>query len=70
MKKYYDVHVFYSRKDGFSIGVEIELLKNRELSDEEILQYCIDNNLLDSEDANYVDYIEEIDLEEYLNLTF
>ena len=67
-KRFYDVHVFYSRSDGYSIGVEIESVNP--LSDEQILEFATDNNLFtDDGDQNHVDCIDEIDEEVYKLLT-
>lgn len=70
MKKkfFYDVHVFFSRQDGYSIGVEIE--STRPLSEDQIIEFAADNNLFtDDGDQNHVDYVEEISEAEYKLLT-
>lgn len=59
MTKYYDVHVFISRHDGYSKPVKIET--NEAMSDEQI----IDEAGLEDGDENQVDYVEEIDEETY-----
>ena len=62
--RFYDVHVFFSRQDGYSIGVKIEIANP--LSDEQILEFAADNQLFtDDGDQNHVDYVIEIDEEEY-----
>jgi hypothetical protein len=58
---YYDVHVFHSRKNGFSVVVKSET----ELSDEEAIALALKQEKIDSEDADSVDYVEEIDKETY-----
>ena len=64
MKKfYYDLHVFYSRKDGFSVPVMIE--SEEVLSEDEVIKYAVDNNIIDGEDANQVDSVVEIPEFEY-----
>lgn len=63
MKKYFDLHVFYSRKNGFSVPVEIET--EDELLEDEVIEYATNNNLIDEEDANQVDSVVEIDEKEY-----
>jgi len=63
MKRYFDLHVFYSRKDGFSVPVEID--SDNVYSEDEVIKYAVDNNLVDSEDSNHVDYVNEIELDEY-----
>jgi hypothetical protein len=58
--RFYDVHVFFSRQDGYSIGVKIE--SANPLSDEQILEFAADNQLFtDDGDQNHVDTIDEID---------
>jgi len=61
MKTYYDVHVFYSRDDGFSVPVATD----EPMSDEEVINVALENEDLDSEDAKHVDYVEEIDEDDY-----
>jgi len=64
MKKYfYDVHVFISRKNGFSVPVTFE--SETPLDDDEIIQETVNQGILDSDDAKMVDYVEEITEEEY-----
>ena len=66
--RFYDVHVFFSRQDGYSIGVKIE--SSIPLSDEEIIEFAADSNLFtDDGDQNYVDYVEEISETQYKLLT-
>lgn len=69
---YYDVHCFFNRGSGYSIPVKIETTNpyiHHELSDEQVIQYCITNNLFsEAGDENYVDDITQIDLEEYQDL--
>jgi hypothetical protein len=66
--RFYDVHVFFSRYDGYSIGVKIESVKP--LSEEQILEFAADNQLFtDGGDENHVDYVEEIAESEYKLLT-
>jgi hypothetical protein len=66
--RFYDVHVFFSRNDGYSIGVKIESVNP--LSDEQILEFAADNNLFtDDGDQNHVDCIDEIDEVVYNLLT-
>lgn len=67
MTRYYDVHCFFDRTDGYSIPVKIN--SDLELTEEEIIQHCIDNDLFtENADANYVDRITEIDLEDYQDM--
>jgi len=64
MKRYYDLHVFYSRKDGFSVPVEIETDEEM-LTDEEVIEFAEKNGLIDDSDSNQFDYVGEIELNEY-----
>lgn len=59
MTKYYDVHVFLSRHDGYSVPVKIE--PDEPKSEEQI----IDEANLQDGDENFVDYVEEIDEQQY-----
>lgn len=69
MKKtyYYEVHVFFSRTDGYSIPVKVE--SARPLSEDQIIEFAADNCLFtDDGDQNNVDYVEEIDEKTYKEL--
>lgn len=62
--RFYDAHVFFSRQDGYSIGVKIESVKP--LSEEQVIEFAADNLLFtDDGDQNHVDYVEEIAENEY-----
>lgn len=64
--RYFSLHVFYSRNDGFSVPVSIDIkAEDGSYSDEEIISHAVINGILDSEDANHVDLVDEIDEEEY-----
>jgi hypothetical protein len=64
MKKYYyDVHVFISRKNGYSVPVCIE--SKTPLNEDEVITKTIEQGKLDSDAAEMVDYIEEISKDEY-----
>lgn len=66
--RFYDVHVFFSRQDGYSIGVKIESIKP--LSEDQVIEFAADNLLFtDDGDQNHVDYVEEISEKEYKSLT-
>ena len=66
--RFYDVHVFFSRQDGYSIGVKVESV--RPLSEDQVIEFATDNNLFtDDGDGNHVDYVEEINEEQYKLLT-
>jgi hypothetical protein len=62
--RFYDVHVFFSRSDGYTIGVKIESINP--LSEEQIIEFAADSNMFtDDGDENHVDYVVEIDESEY-----
>ena len=64
MKTYYfDLHVFYSRDNGFSIPLEIK--SESTPTEEEVIDFAVHQVELDPEDMNNVDYVQEIDQEEY-----
>ena len=66
--KFYDVHVFFNRKNGYSIPVKIET-EQSELSDDDVIQYCVNNDLFsENGDELYVDYVTEIDENEYRHM--
>jgi hypothetical protein len=63
MKTFYNVHVFYSRDDGYSIPVKTD----NTMTDDEVINFATDNGLFtDDGDGNHVDYVEEIDEEQYI----
>jgi len=62
--RFYDVHVFFSRQDGYSVGVKIESAKP--LNEDQIIEFTADSELFTEDgDQNHVDYIEEIDEQTY-----
>jgi len=66
--RFYDVHVFFARNDGYSIGVKIESVNP--LTEDQIIQHSVDRDLFTDEgDSNHVDYAEEISEAEYNLLT-
>jgi hypothetical protein len=66
MAQYFDVHVFHSRKDGFSVPVAIQdRSEDDSFDDDDIIEQAVELGLLDAEDANYVDTVDEITSEEY-----
>jgi hypothetical protein len=66
--RFYDVHVFFTRQDGYSVGVKIESVNP--LTEDQALEFAADNNLFtDDGDQNHVDYVEEITEAEYKLLT-
>jgi len=66
--RFYDVHVFFSRNDGYTVGVKIESVNP--LSEDQIIEFAADNQLFtDDGDQNHVDYVVEISESEYKLLT-
>jgi len=64
MKHYYDLHVFFSSQNGFSVPVKTD----KPMTKEEVINYAVKQNLIDSEDAKCVDTVEEIDENDYNSL--
>ena len=66
MAQYFDIHVFHSRKDGFSVPMAI-LDRNEDDSfdEDEIIEMAVRHKVLDAEDANYVDSVDDITEKEY-----
>jgi hypothetical protein len=58
---YFEVHIFFSRKEGYSKYFSSDKM----LTEEEIITEAINKNIIDSDDAKYVDYTEEISESEY-----
>ena len=54
---------FYSRNNGFSKPLMIE--SEDELTEDEVIDFALENDIIDSEDANQVDYVLTIDENEY-----
>lgn len=63
MKKYYDLHVFHSRNDRFSVPLEIE--SDVELSENDVIDFAVNKDHIDLDDAEHVDYVNEIDEDDY-----
>jgi uncharacterized protein YneR len=62
---YYDVHVFFSRTDGYSIPVKTD----QAMDDDDVIQFAADNDLYtDDGDQCHVDYVQEINEETYIAL--
>lgn len=62
--RYYDIHINYDgTKDGAGYSI---FVKANVSSEDETLQYAINNHLFEEDgDEKYVDYVEEIDEEDY-----
>lgn len=67
MTKYYELHVFFSRYDGYSVAVKIDT--NKDLTDDEVIEFARDNNeFTEDGDALHVDYVAECDESVYILL--
>ncbi len=71
MKKFFDVHIFHSRKNGFSVPVVMDdqlddTIDINDIPDEQVIQKAVDNDQIDTEDSDAVDYVEEIDEEDFI----
>jgi len=65
MKKlYFEVHVFYTRKDGYSVHVCVE--SDEDLLEEEVIDEAVKQGKIDESDAECVDYVRELDESEYV----
>ena len=65
MDKYFDIHVQYDYKDGCGYSIPM-IAKNK---DEAIFLASKIANLFEfEEDVNYIDYVEEITKEEYMDM--
>jgi len=63
---YYDIHVFISRQDGYSITLK----SDEPLEEDDAIERAAEANLFTEDgDQNHVDYVEEISEEEYNLLT-
>jgi hypothetical protein len=65
--KYFDVHVFYSRTDGFSVPIKINT-SEVDTDDDAVIEYAIATNKLDRDDAEHVSYVEEVELYDYVGM--
>lgn len=65
--KYFDVHVFYDRNNGGSFYIKGEF--DGKWDEDDVINYALDNDLIDAEDALCVDYVAEIDKKEYERAT-
>ena len=64
--KYFDVHVFINRNNGYSVGVKMEGPIGTEVSDEDVIEYAVKNDLFsESGDGEMVDDVDEMTAEEF-----
>lgn len=70
MEKYfYDIHIVEDEDTGmgYSVFVESDIHFDEDLESEEIIDLAIQQGKLDAEEAQYCDYVSEIDEQEYLD---
>lgn len=70
MEKYfYDIHIVEDEDTGmgYSVFVESDMHFDEDLESEEIIDLAIEQGKLDPEEAQYCDYVSEIDEEQYTN---
>ena len=65
--KYFDVHVFYSRTDGFSVPIKINT-SEVDTDDDAVIEYAISIGKLDRDDAEHVSYVQEVELYDYVGM--
>ena len=65
-KRYFDVHVFHSRNNGYSIPIETVITDD--YLGEEIISEAVNQDKLDPDDMNCVDYVKEINQKEYKDM--
>lgn len=68
INKYFDLHVFLDRKNSFSVPLKTNSEETPNFTEEEIINFAVKNNKIDSEEAKSVDYIKEIDEQDYNSL--
>lgn len=68
-KYYYDVHISEDEATGmgYSVFVESDIHYDEDLESEDIIDLAIEQGKLDAEEAQYCDYVSEIDEQEYLD---
>lgn len=70
MEKYfYDIHIVEDEDTGmgYSVFVESDIHFDEDLESEEVIDLAIQQGKLDPEEAQYCDYVSEIDEQEYLD---
>jgi hypothetical protein len=62
--KYYDIHVFISRKNGYSLPIAIDT--EEDLSEDEVIEKAVEENLFTEDgDESMVDNVTEMDEAEW-----
>ncbi len=64
--KYFDVHVFISRKNGYSLGVKMEVPIGTKVDDDDVIEFASKNKLfVEDGDGESVDEVDEITEEDF-----
>ena len=68
-KYYYDVHISEDEVTGmgYSVFVKSDIHFDEDLEAEDIINLAIEQGKLDPEEAEYCNYVEEVDEEQYRN---
>lgn len=68
---YYDVHISEDEVTGmgYSVFVESDIHYDEDLEAEDIIDLAIEQGKLDPEEAEYCNYVEEVDEDQYRNAT-
>jgi hypothetical protein len=61
---YWELHYFYNEKESGSYYIELNVESN-EVSDNDVIQMAVDKKLIVPEDADYIDYVDEMEYEDY-----
>lgn len=66
MAQYFDIHVFYSRNDGYSIPVKFEDRNpDQSFDNDEIIEKAVALGEVHEDDAGQIDTVNEISEHEY-----
>ena len=66
--KYYEIHVFFSRNDGYSVPIAICSKDLDQFDDDSIINFAITFDKLNNDDAIMVDRVEEIEYDDYIDM--
>lgn len=69
MPQYFDVHVFYNRRNGYSVPVKLdERTTDQSYDDDDIIKRAVELGRLDSDESAQVDTVDEITEKEYQDM--
>jgi hypothetical protein len=66
--KYFEIHVFFSRNDCYSVPIRISTKDLKEFDDDSIINFAVTFDKLNGDDAIMVDRVEEIEYGEYIDM--